>query len=65
MADMNQFLRSKERLVEMLHKLNSNKTWDVQTMAYIKQIEEAIRFLDFKVEEYMAGLQPDGAISVA
>ena len=65
MADINQFLRSKEQLGEMLRALNRSKVWDIHTMAYIKQIEEAIALIDFKIEEYMARLQPDGAISAA
>ena len=49
----------------MLRALNRSKVWDIQTLAYIKQIEEAIALLDYKIEEYMARLQPDGAISAA
>jgi hypothetical protein len=56
MADINQFLRSKERLAEILHELTRKAVTDTHTKEYIKVLENAIRILDEKIDACLAGL---------
>jgi hypothetical protein len=53
MADINQFLRSKERLVEILHDLRHSKFPDANTLNCIIAHQDSIRILDEKIEEYL------------
>jgi hypothetical protein len=53
MADLNQFLRSKERLCEMLNEVVHLKAADSKTIAYIQSIEHSIKILDEKIAEYL------------
>jgi hypothetical protein len=52
MADLNKFLRSKDRLKE-IHKFLVNKIGeDEKTNSFINVVEESIRVIDHKMEEY-------------
>ena len=56
MADINQFTRSKDRLVEMIHQLVTKKASDPETAKYIQSLETALRTLELKIAEYQAKL---------
>jgi hypothetical protein len=51
MADLNQFQRSKERLVEIHCFLMAKQSPDEQTYSYIKTIEVSIKTLEQKIEQ--------------
>jgi hypothetical protein len=62
MADLNQFQRSKDRLLEVLYHLTREDVMDSQTMSYIKVLEASINTLDLKIEEFKARQTP-GSVS--
>ena len=52
MADLNQFLRSKDRLTEILFCLNFKNTPDEKTVSYIEIIQTSIKTIDLKIAEF-------------
>ena len=52
MADLNQFIRSKDRLNEILHCLKPKEKDDEQINSYITVLEMSIKKLDHKIEEF-------------
>jgi hypothetical protein len=52
MADINKFLRSKDRLTEIHNYLINNNAEDLKTNSYIDIVEESIRVIDNKMEEF-------------
>jgi hypothetical protein len=52
MADLNQFIRSKDRLKEILFCLNPKKGDDEKKDSYVAMLEMSIRKLDNKIEEF-------------
>jgi len=52
MAELNQFQRSKDRLTEILYFLRDKNGADEQTNSYIMIIENAIRTIDHKIQEF-------------
>ena len=52
MAELNQFQRSKDRLTEILYFLMSKNDADEQTSSYIMIIENAIKTIDRKIQEF-------------
>ena len=55
MADINQFLRSKERLVELLHELKRKTFLDAYAIDDIKTLENSIGVLDEKIDACLSG----------
>ncbi len=52
MADINQFLRSKDRLTEIYYYLMTKTNVDEQTGSYIMILENSIKTLEKKIEEF-------------
>jgi hypothetical protein len=52
MADINQFLRSKDRLTEIYYYLMTKSNVDEQTGSYITILEKSIKTLEKKIEEF-------------
>jgi len=52
MADLNQFIRSKDRLTEILFCLNPKEGDDEKKDSYVAMLEMSIRKLDNKIEEF-------------
>jgi hypothetical protein len=52
MADLIQFQRSRDRLMEILHQVIHKNIMNTQTAAYIKTLEMSIKTLDQKIEEF-------------
>jgi hypothetical protein len=52
MADINQFLRSKDRLTEIYYYLMTKSNVDEQTGSYIMILENSIKTLERKIEEF-------------
>jgi hypothetical protein len=52
MADLNKFLRSKDRLKEIHHYLLNKRTEDEKTNSFISLVEESIKVIDNKMEEF-------------
>jgi hypothetical protein len=52
MADINQFLRSKDRLTEIYYYLMTKTNVDEQTGSYIMILENSIKTLERKIEEF-------------
>jgi hypothetical protein len=52
MADINKFIRSKDRLEEIHNFLMNKMTKDEATMSIILNVEESIRVIDNKMEEF-------------
>ena len=52
MAELNKFERSKEKLTEILYYLMTKNNVDEQTGSYIMIIENSIKTLDHKIEEF-------------
>jgi hypothetical protein len=52
MADINQFLRSKDRLTEIYYYLMTKSNVDEQTGSYILILENSIKTLERKIEEF-------------
>ena len=53
MADLNKVYRSKQRLIEILHHLMGKDANDEATNIAIRGLQNSIRILDDKVEEFM------------
>lgn len=56
MADINQFQRSRDRIIELLHNLTHKKADDPETLSYIRSLEMALKTLESKMEEYHLNL---------
>ena len=56
MADINQFQRSRDKIVELLQNLTAKKTDDPETASYINSLEIALKTLELKREAYMLTL---------
>ena len=52
MADLNKFIRSKERMIEVLNQLRHKQTKDESTNVYINDLLNSIRVIDHKMEEF-------------
>jgi len=52
MGDLNQFKRSKARIVEILTYLMHKTIKDEQTDLFIADLQESIKTLDLKMEEF-------------
>lgn len=52
MADLNQFIRSKDRLKEILYCINAKEDDDEKKDSYIAMLEMSIKKLDHKIEEF-------------
>ena len=52
MADLNKYQRSKERIAEVLKYFASNRASDEQTYSFISDLEESIKIIDSKMEEF-------------
>ncbi len=53
MADLNKVYRSKQRLIEILHHLTGKDAKDEATNKAIDDLQNSIRILDDKLEEFM------------
>jgi len=52
MADINKFIRSKDRLREIHNFLTNERTTDEETKSIIINVEQSIRMIDDKMEEF-------------
>jgi hypothetical protein len=52
MADVNKFLRSKDRITEILNYLMSNTPENERTHSFINNLEKSIKIIDDKMEEF-------------
>jgi len=52
MADFNKFQRSKERIAELLGHLNHRQTADEKVDKYIRSLQQSIKIIDDKMEEF-------------
>ncbi|HEY2582258.1 MAG TPA: hypothetical protein VGI43_10630 [Mucilaginibacter sp.] len=52
MADINKFIRSKDRLKEIHNFLTNKRTTDEETKSIIINVEESIKLIDDKMEEF-------------
>ncbi|HEY4325273.1 MAG TPA: hypothetical protein VGN20_14845 [Mucilaginibacter sp.] len=52
MADINKFIRSKDRLEEIHNFLTNKRTKDEETESIIINVEESIKVIDHKMEEF-------------
>ncbi|WP_428330667.1 hypothetical protein [Mucilaginibacter sp.] len=52
MADLNKFIRSKERIAELLKQLSHNQKGDKYSSSYITDLERSIKILDNKMQEF-------------
>ena len=52
MADLNKFLRSKDRITEILTYLMSNTPENERTNSFINNLEKSIKIIDDKMEEF-------------
>ncbi len=59
MADLNKFIRSKERITELLGQLNKRPAKDKETDSYINELQKSIRILDEKMEEFQKRGNPE------
>jgi hypothetical protein len=51
MADLNKFIRSKERIKELLSHLNYPSNKDEKTDMYIDDLQKSIKIIEHKMEE--------------
>ncbi len=51
MADLNKFLRSKDRIAEILNYLMMTDGNDKEANPYISTLEQSLQLLDSKIEE--------------
>jgi hypothetical protein len=56
-ADLIQFQRSRDRLVEILYHVKTKGTADEETMSYVKTLEVSIGKLDRKIGEFKLSRQ--------
>ncbi len=52
MADLNKFLRSKDRITEILTYLMSSRTEDENTHSFISNLENSLKIIDEKLDEF-------------
>ncbi|MDB5008541.1 MAG: hypothetical protein JWQ84_3276 [Mucilaginibacter sp.] len=52
MADLNKFIRSKERITELLNHLVRKNTKDENMHLHINDLQNSIRIIDDKMEEF-------------
>ncbi|MDF2434185.1 MAG: hypothetical protein JWP44_3816 [Mucilaginibacter sp.] len=52
MADLNKFIRSKERITELLSNLLHKNTKDENIHLHINDLQNSIRIIDDKMEEF-------------
>jgi hypothetical protein len=52
MADLNKFIRSKDRLTEIHNYLMNKRAKDEETTSFINQVAESIKVIDNKLEEF-------------
>ncbi len=52
MADLNKFLRSKDRITEILNYLMRNTPENERTDSFINNLEKSIKIIDDKMEEF-------------
>jgi len=52
MADLNKFLRSKDRITELLRHLSYKNTHDDRTDSYIENLNKSMKIIDSKLEEF-------------
>lgn len=55
MAELNKFLRSKERMIEILNHLTKSKTKDKNIDISINALQKSISIIDHKMEEFKRG----------
>lgn len=53
MADLNKFIRTKDKLTETLKNLMRIKTQDERTDMYISHLQKSINIIDDKIAEFM------------
>ena len=52
MADLNKFIRSKDRLTEIHNRLINKRAQDEKTKTIINSVEKSIKIIDNKMEEF-------------
>jgi hypothetical protein len=53
MADLNKFMRTKDKLTETLKNLMRINTQDERTDMYISHLQQSINIIDDKIAEFM------------
>ncbi|TWI94346.1 hypothetical protein JN11_04737 [Mucilaginibacter frigoritolerans] len=53
MADLNKFMRTKDKLTETLKNLMRIKTHDERTDMYISHLQQSINIIDEKIAEFV------------